>query len=164
MEVRYETERPLLTKRNENFCKCICISINNIDQKFSIVSEHGKNPAPSAYLFYSHSKGIHSKISERGVNKQLCKYAQKAHSVCSEVPEAVHTHQFRHSMATHCLDDGMNIFQISKMLGHKSVHTTMTYLGVTVAMTESAIKKIESSTVQTIKPKWKSGMKLKDLF
>lgn len=129
-----------------------------------IVSEHGKNPDPNSYLFYSHSKGIHSKISERGVNKQLCKYAQKAHSVCSEVPEAVHTHQFRHSMATHCLDDGMNIFQISKMLGHKSVHTTMTYLGVTVAMTESAIKKIESSTVQTIKPKWKSGMKLKDLF
>lgn len=129
-----------------------------------ILSEHGKNPDPSAYLFYSHSKGLHCKISERGVNKQLCKYAQRARNVCPEVPEAVHTHQFRHSMATHCLDDGMNIFQISKMLGHKSVHTTMIYLGVTVAMTESAIKKIESSTVQTIKPKWKPSMKLKDLF
>lgn len=129
-----------------------------------ILSEHGKNPDPSAYLFYSHCKGLHSKISERGVNKQLYRYAQKARLVCPEVPESVHTHQFRHSMATHCLDDGMNIFQISKMLGHKSVHTTMIYLGVTVAMTESAIKKIESTTVQTIKPKWKSGMKLKDLF
>lgn len=129
-----------------------------------ILSEHGRNPDPSAYLFYSHCKGLHSKISERGVNKQLYRYAQKARLVCPEVPESVHTHQFRHSMATHCLDDGMNIFQISKMLGHKSVHTTMIYLGVTVAMTESAIKKIESTTVQTIKPKWKSGMKLKDLF
>lgn len=129
-----------------------------------ILSEHGKNPDPTAYLFYSHCKGLHSKISERGVNKQLYRYAQKARLVCPEVPESVHTHQFRHSMATHCLDDGMNIFQISKMLGHKSVHTTMIYLGVTVAMTESAIKKIESATVQTIKPKWKSGMKLKDLF
>ena len=38
MEVRHETERPLLTKRNENFCKCIYISINNIDQKFSFKS------------------------------------------------------------------------------------------------------------------------------
>lgn len=129
-----------------------------------ILSEHGRNPDPTAYLFYSHCKGLHSKISERGVNKQLYRYAQKARIVCPEVPELVHTHQFRHSMATHCLDDGMNIFQISKMLGHKSVHTTMIYLGVTVAMTESAIKKIESTTVQTIKPKWKSGMKLKDLF
>lgn len=129
-----------------------------------ILSEHGRNPDPTAYLFYSHCKGLHSKISERGVNKQLYRYAQKARIVCPEVPESVHTHQFRHSMATHCLDDGMNIFQISKMLGHKSVHTTMIYLGVTVAMTESAIKKIESTTVQTIKPKWKSGMKLKDLF
>lgn len=129
-----------------------------------IQSEHGKTPDPTAYLFYSHCKGLHSKISERGVNKQLCKYAQQARVICPEVPESVHTHQFRHSMATHCLDDGMNIFQISKMLGHKSVHTTMIYLGVTVAMTESAIKKIESTTIQTIKPKWKSGTKLKDLF
>ena len=45
MEVRYETERPLLTKRNENFCKCICISINNIDQKFSFTfgSHYNRN-------------------------------------------------------------------------------------------------------------------------
>ena len=38
MEVRNETERSLLTKRNENFCKCIYISINNIHQKFSFKS------------------------------------------------------------------------------------------------------------------------------
>ena len=45
MEVRHETERPLLTKRNENFCKCICISINNIDQKFSFTfgSHYNRN-------------------------------------------------------------------------------------------------------------------------
>ena len=44
MEVRYETERPFLTKRNENFCKCICISINNIDQKFSFTFGSHYNP------------------------------------------------------------------------------------------------------------------------
>ena len=45
MEVRHETERPLLTKRNENFCKCIYISINNIDQKFSFTfgSHYNRN-------------------------------------------------------------------------------------------------------------------------
>ena len=45
MEVRHETERPILTKRNENFCKCICISINNIDQKFSFTfgSHYNRN-------------------------------------------------------------------------------------------------------------------------
>lgn len=67
-------------------------------------------------------------------------------------------------MATHCLDDGMNIFQISKMLGHKSVSTTMNYLGVTVAMTNEAVQKIESTTARTVKPVWKQSGKLKDLF
>ena len=67
-------------------------------------------------------------------------------------------------MATHCLDDGMNVFQISKMLGHKSVGTTMTYLGMTVAMTEDAVRKVESTTARSVKPKWSSTMKLKDLF
>ena len=52
MEVRYETERPLLTKRNENFCKCICISINNIDQKFSFTfGSHYKIDCISCRLY-----------------------------------------------------------------------------------------------------------------
>ena len=129
-----------------------------------ILMEHGKTPNPDAYLFFSHSKGLFSKVSERGVNKQLRIYAQIARIQCQQVPENVHSHQFRHSMATHCLDDGMNIFQISKMLGHKSVSTTMNYLGVTVAMTNEAVQKIESTTARTVKPVWKQSGKLKDLF
>ena len=129
-----------------------------------ILMEHGKTPKPDAYLFFSHSKGLFSKVSERGVNKQLRIYAQIARIQCQQVPENVHSHQFRHSMATHCLDDGMNIFQISKMLGHKSVSTTMNYLGVTVAMTNEAVQKIESTTARTVKPVWKQSGKLKDLF
>ena len=37
----------------------------------------------------------------------------------------VHSHQFRHSMATHLIDDGVNVFNVSKILGHQSVATTM---------------------------------------
>ena len=68
-------------------------------------------------------------------------------------------------MATHLLEDGVNVFQISKMLGHESVETTMTYLGVTVSMTDSAIQKIESTAAQSVKPVWKKNIhKLQDLF
>ena len=130
-----------------------------------IVREHGKNPNPDAYLFYSRSGGIFRKSSSRGVNKQLKVYAAQARKSCSGVPDNVHSHQFRHSMATHLLEDGMNVFQISKMLGHENVETTMDYLGVTVSMTETAIKKIESTTAQNVKPAWpKTINNLKDLF
>lgn len=130
-----------------------------------IVREHGKMPNPEAYLFYSRSGDIFRKSSSRGVNKQLKVYAEQARKSCSGVPDNVHSHQFRHSMATHLLEDGMNVFQISKMLGHESVETTMDYLGVTVSMTETAIKKIESTTAQNVKPSWpKTINKLQDLF
>ena len=130
-----------------------------------IVREHGKNPNPDAYLFYSRSGDIFRKSSSRGVNKQLKVYAAQARKSCSGVPDNVHSHQFRHSMATHLLEDGMNVFQISKMLGHENVETTMDYLGVTVSMTETAIKKIESTTAQNVKPAWpKTINKLQDLF
>lgn len=130
-----------------------------------IVMAHGDNPNPEAYLFYSKSGGLFCKSSARGVNKQLDKYATIARKVCSEVPEHIHSHQFRHSMATHLLDDNMNVFQISKMLGHKSVETTMTYLGVTATMTNNAIKKVESESARCVKPIWKKNLdKLHDLF
>lgn len=127
--------------------------------------EHGGNPTPDAYLFHSQSGGHFCKASNRGVNKQLRVYAGKARGYCPEVPESVHSHQFRHSMATHLLEDGMNVFQISRMLGHENVETTMTYLGVTVSMTDKAIRKVESTTARSIKPVWKKSIsKLQDLF
>lgn len=130
-----------------------------------IVNEHGRNPNPDAYLFYARSGGVFTKVSERGVNKQLCVYAAIARKSCPEVPERIHSHQFRHSMATHLLEDGMNVFQISKILGHENVETTMTYLGVTVSMTDSAIRKVESTAARSVKPVWTKRIdKLKDLF
>lgn len=130
-----------------------------------IAKEHGANPNPDAYLFYARSSGQFCKVSGRGVNKQLAVYAAKARESCPEVPGHVHSHQLRHSMATHMLEDGINVFQISKMLGHESVETTMIYLGVTVSMTNSAIQKIESSTARSVKPIWKKNIRnLQDLF
>ena len=130
-----------------------------------ISAAHGKNPHPDAYLFYSKSGGFFCMSSARGVNKQLDKYAAKARQTCPDVPEHIHSHQFRHSIATHLLEDDMNVFQISKMLGHKSVETTMAYLGVTAAMTNSAIKKVESEAARAVRPVWKNNLgKLHDLF
>ena len=40
-------------------------------------------------------------------------------------------YEFRHAKASHWLEDGMNIVQISFLLGHEQLQTTMTYLDIT---------------------------------
>lgn len=80
------------------------------------------------YLFFSKEKGPYSHLSEQAVFKRLRKYAQIAHQTCSDVPLDLHAHQFRHARATHWLDEGINIVQISFLLGHENLSTTMAYL------------------------------------
>ena len=37
-------------------------------------------------------------------------------------------HTFRHTTATHSLNHGMNVVEVSKLLGHESIETTMQYI------------------------------------
>ena len=125
---------------------------------------HGEKPNPNDYLFFSRCKGKNEKCSTRSVNKQINVYLSIARKKYPELPVHIHTHQFRHSMATHLIDDGVNVFCVSKFLGHKSVSTTMKYIGITPKMTEKAIAQIESTSLNPISPKWKTTTSLADLI
>lgn len=121
---------------------------------------HSKDYSPSNYLFYSREKGVNFKLSAMGLHKRIRKYAERANGKCIEVPIDLHAHQLRHARATHLLDDGLNIAQLSKFLGHENISTTMIYLDITEDMKSQAIKTRMNEQIKAIKPKWnKSNMK-----
>ena len=118
---------------------------------------HGTVPNPDAYVFYSRNVGPHGKLSQMAVSKRLKIHAATAHESCSEVPLGLHAHQLRHAKASHWLEDGMNIVQISFLLGHEQVLTTMVYLDVTTEQEAKALATLEDENDRKVSKKWKTG-------
>lgn len=119
---------------------------------------HGEHPNSGAYVFYSRNTGIMGKMSQEAINKQLKKYAILAKTICNDVPLAIHAHRFRHAKATHWLEDGMNIVQVSFMLGHSNIQTTMEYIDITTEQEERALATLENETQSTISKNWKPNI------
>ena len=71
---------------------------------------------------------------------------------------------FRPDFLSILIDDGVNVFNVSKILGHQSVATTMKYIGITPKMTEKAISQIESTLLRGTSAKWEGNAKLEDLI
>ncbi len=124
--------------------------------KSYIKAFHGENPSPSDFLFYSRNGGGKVKLSQTAIDKRLKHYAEIAHTKCLEIPIGLHAHQLRHAKATHWLDGGMNIVQISFLLGHSNVQTTMKYLDITTEQEKTALATLEDENTRTLNKKWKT--------
>jgi site-specific recombinase XerD len=116
---------------------------------------HGATPNQSSYVFFSRNTGPTGKMSQNAVNKQLRKHAQTARSICNEVPADIHAHQLRHAKASHWLEDGMNIVQISFLLGHAQLQTTMVYLDITTEQELKALATLEDENEKSVSKKWR---------
>lgn len=121
------------------------------------LAEHHPTPDnPEALLFYSKSKGIYAPMSAENVNKLLKRYAAIANKNCKDVPLDLHAHRFRHAKSSHWLENGMNIVQISYLLGHESIHTTMIYLDITTEQESKALETLEDENQKMLLKKWKN--------
>ena len=73
------------------------------------------------------------------------------------MPLGLHAHQLRHAKASHWLEDGMNIIQISFLLGHEQLQTTMIYLDITTEDEALALATLEDEKGKKVSPKWKKA-------
>ncbi len=82
---------------------------------------------PVKWLFNGHptKEGKPSPYSHNGV-QWIIRQARKNTGQLKEIT----AHVFRHSYATHLLEDGLDIMSIKDLLGHATIETTMVYLHV----------------------------------
>lgn len=77
------------------------------------------------FLFIQQDKGQQGKpLTSRSIQRLILKYESLA--------EIGHygVHGYRHKFATYALDRGLDLFQVSQLLGHQSIATTQIYLHV----------------------------------
>ncbi len=118
---------------------------------------HGDSPDPEDYLFYSHRSDKSRQLTQEAVRARLRIHAAAAHVECGDVPLDLHAHQFRHARASHWLQEGMNIVQISFLLGHAQLETTMVYLDITTDDELNALECLETDEERAVEPKWKDA-------
>ncbi len=79
------------------------------------------------YLFYTVRGRQKKRMTEGNVRSIVKKYGAMARETCSEVPENVHPHLFRHSWAMALYQNGVDLTLISQWLGHAQFETTLIY-------------------------------------
>jgi integrase/recombinase XerD len=82
-----------------------------------ILSRNDDNPA----LFVA-SKGKHSRLGQRSIEKEISNIAKRANFT-----KSIYPHLLRHSKATHLLDGGMPLHIVQALLGHSDPKTTQIY-------------------------------------
>ncbi|MBR2794674.1 MAG: tyrosine-type recombinase/integrase, partial [Solobacterium sp.] len=64
---------------------------------------------------------------------------------------------FRHARASHWLEEGINIVEISYLLGHEQLETTMKYLDISIDDLRKAQATLDDEDTTKVSRKWKKN-------
>jgi len=85
------------------------------------------------FLFPAKSRWVNDETGQQGrphIHETVIQKAVKSARIAAHIYKHVTPHTFRHSYATHLLEDGETIRTVQELLGHKNVMTTMIYTHV----------------------------------
>lgn len=117
---------------------------------------------PDDYLFYTIIKENKDCMSVANAERFIKKYGESARKICSQVPESVHPHLFRHSYGAHLYRMGFPLPVIAKLLDHESLETTEIYAETDAEMVNEAFRDMEDSLqkqnpLHSKEKKWKQA-------
>ena len=99
---------------------------------------------PKDWLFPSKQRPDHPMDSKS--IRHLCAQAGRR----AGIQRPVHPHVFRHSFATHLLDQGTDLRTIQVLLGHADIRTTARYLRVSMSRLQAVASPLDALTVRPI--------------
>lgn len=126
------------------------LTLKDIDFTNQIVKIHGKGDKERIVPFYD----VACIMVQRYINEVRCKWCRGDHDIVFvnqkgakltsrgvqyrmelaekqlQLPMHLHPHMFRHSFATHLLDNGADLRVVQELLGHASLSTTQIYVHV----------------------------------
>ena len=91
---------------------------------------------PDEFIFYGRNKN--APMCRKTVNRII----RNTNSVL-ETKETITPHTFRHSFATMLTEEGESLFKIQKILGHKSINSTLRYLKAAKTELKSCVNPLD---------------------
>ncbi|GAB7058219.1 MULTISPECIES: tyrosine-type recombinase/integrase [unclassified Paenibacillus] len=111
-----------------------------IDKKYSQAREVLPDTDYQQLYIFS-STGGNKPITPRAIQQFMKSIIREARSIKDEDKDRLGPHSFRHSFAIHGLEAGIDIYTLSKLLGHESIDSTMKYLRMFDDQLKHAINK-----------------------
>lgn len=110
-------------------------------KKYLLLFHPDYTPYSQNYLFYTVRGHQKKRMTEDNVRDRVSKYGTMARGECKEVPENVHPHLFRHSLAMILYQNGVDLTLVSQWLGHANLETTLIYAHADTELKRQAIEK-----------------------